>query len=135
MMHGWGTGMGAIGGVFSVVLIAVAVLGGVYALSYVMKRRGAGDRADGPGHDSARRDGESSQTVAVFRLARRSDGILTVSDLVSELAIPPSDAEHLLDTLARDGRVEAHVEDDGVVRYIFREMRVGRIDADPPTHH
>jgi len=63
-----------------------------------------------------------SSVQELFRLARRHRGVLTVSDVVSELGLEPQDAERLLDEVADGTRVDIEVEQDGVVRYVFREL-------------
>jgi len=58
----------------------------------------------------------------VFRLAKRYAGVLTVSDVVSEPGIDPTEAEELLERLTDGRRVDMQVDSDGVVRYVFREF-------------
>jgi Mn-dependent DtxR family transcriptional regulator len=58
----------------------------------------------------------------IYRLAKRYDGVLTVSDVVSELDIEPGEAEALLQRLTDGQRVDMDVDHDGVIRYVFREL-------------
>ncbi len=61
-------------------------------------------------------------TVEVFRLAKRRGGVITVSDVVSELGIDPKEEEKLLDGVTDGLRVEMDVDSNGVMRYTFREF-------------
>jgi hypothetical protein len=58
----------------------------------------------------------------VFRLAKRYNGVLTVSDVVTELGLDPEEAERLLQRVTDSQRVDMRVDADGVVRYVFREL-------------
>lgn len=58
----------------------------------------------------------------VYRLAKRYNGVLTVSDVVTELGLEPQDAGKLLDSMADGHRVVMDVDDRGSVSYIFREL-------------
>lgn len=125
MMHGWG--MGGFGMGFPIFgLFPLLFVGG--ALYLLFRRRGGLKRiAERPGTsdaDSGRTSpAQPSRVSQVFRLARERNGILTVSDVVSELDLEPSEAETLLDELSDGLRVQMSVDDDGIVRYVFREFR------------
>jgi len=68
--------------------------------------------------------GKSSPTVPdLFRLAKEYSGVLTVSDLVSEFSVEPEVAESLLDKVTDGRRVDMEVDENGVVRYVFRELK------------
>lgn len=107
-------------------LFLLILLGGGF---YLLLRKSGGDR--GPavdriqqkplgssGHSAPRR----APKAEVFRLAKRHGGVLTVSDVVTELDIDPEDAEQLLDGLADGHRVVMNVDNDGVVTYTFSEL-------------
>jgi hypothetical protein len=64
-----------------------------------------------------------SRVTLVFRLARQRGGVVTVSDVVSELDVDPGEAEGILDDLSDGVRVQMSVDDDGIVRYVFREFQ------------
>ena len=123
MMHAMGLGSLGIG-FFVAGLVPLVLLGsGIYLLV----RRLRGDHR--PELDSSterRRSGklptEAAPTARVFRLAKRYGGVLTVSDVVTELGIDPEDAEKLLDSVTDGNRVDINVDNDGVVRYVFSEL-------------
>ncbi|MEX2445250.1 MAG: hypothetical protein WD492_16755 [Alkalispirochaeta sp.] len=120
MMHGWGMGMGGFGmglpffGVLPLILIG----GGIYVLIRLRQNR---TTRDDRGVGAPR----GTPAPEIFRLAKRKGGILTVSDVVSELNFDPKEAEAHLDGLTDGQRVDMHVDDDGVVRYVFREFTSG----------
>ena len=66
--------------------------------------------------------GQRASAPEIFRLAKRYDGVLTVSDVVSELGIDPKEAEELLEGMTDGRRVDMQVDSKGVVRYVFREL-------------
>lgn len=75
-------------------------------------------------NDSVPHLGKPSPTVPdLFRLAKEYSGVLTVSDLVSEFNLKPEVAESLLDSVTDGRRVDMEVDDEGVVRYVFRELK------------
>jgi len=123
MMHGWG--MGGFGMGFPLLgLLSLFLLGG--GLYILLRRIGTfdGSRREGI-HSRGNRTlsgAKSASAPEIFRLAKRYDGVLTVSDVVSELGIDPKEAEALLEGLTDGQRVDMQVDDDGVVRYVFREF-------------
>jgi hypothetical protein len=62
----------------------------------------------------------------VVALAQRSGGRLSMTDVVSGTSLGITEAEALLEDLARNGYVDIQVTDDGVVEYAFFE-------AGPPS--
>lgn len=118
MMHGWGMGFSLFG------LLPLMLLGaGLYVL---LRKRGI---LDGSRRENriTREDRNLPVTrrpsaPEVFRLAKRYAGVLTVSDVVSELGIDPKEAEKLLEGLTDGQRVDMEVDRDGVPRYVFREF-------------
>lgn len=130
MMHGWGMGGFGMGLPFFGVIPLVLFAGGIVLLVRLFRRDGGSGRVGiGTHHGEARTDPggrfasrERSSVQELFRLARRYRGVLTVSDIVSDLGLEPQDAEALLDEVADGTRVDIEVEQDGVVRYVFREL-------------
>ncbi len=124
-MHGWG--MGAFGMGFPMFGIVPLVFFGA-GIYFLFRHRGVFDRISGNrrgADDDTRLEGveHPAPVTRVFRLARARGGVLTVSDVVSELDLALGDAESLLDELSDGLRVQMTVDDDGIVRYIFREFR------------
>ena len=123
MMHGWGMGGFGMGfplfGLLSLILIG----GGLYIL-FRKIRTFDGSRREGidSGGNRTVPGAKSASAPEIFRLAKRYDGVLTVSDVVSELGIDPKEAEALLEGLTDGRRVDMQVDNDGVVRYVFREF-------------
>jgi hypothetical protein len=62
---------------------------------------------------------------AVFALAARRQGVVTVRDVASGLALREAEADALLTDLARrpDGRVTLEVDDNGGLSYVFHDLR------------
>ena len=120
MMHGWGMGGFGMGFPFLGLLVLILLGGGLFILlrkdgPFRLSRRHQNQGAGLPG---ARR----AAAPEIFRLAKRHAGVLTVSDVVSELGIDPAEAEELLQGLTDGQRVDMEVSPDGVVRYVFREL-------------
>ena len=58
----------------------------------------------------------------IYRLAKRLDGRLTVSDVVVETGLPVREAEQTLQTMTDSVRVRMEVDERGVVTYEFTEL-------------
>lgn len=122
MMHGWGMGGFGTGFIIFGALALVLVGTGVYVL---IRRLGSSRRS--AGHEQlpwglGGQPGGEGTAAEVFRLAKRYNGVLTVSDVVTELGLDPEDAERLLQRVTDSQRVDMRVDADGVVRYVFREL-------------
>ena len=118
MMHG--LGMGMMGWLW--ILIPLAVVGGGLVMARLLRHRPDG-RLDRD--ESGRLPPGESFARDVFRLARRHDGVLTVSDVVVETGLEPRQAEQRMNDLVDGERVTMEVTDDGRVRYEFPEMKQG----------
>ncbi|NBC30376.1 MAG: hypothetical protein GVY29_10350 [Spirochaetes bacterium] len=123
MMHGWGMGGFGMGFPLFGLVPLILVGAGLYIL---LRNVGAFDRLR-RGNTRNRDDHSLAATHGVaapevFRLAKRYGGILTVSDLVSELGVDPKEGENLFEALTDGRRVDMEVGDNGVVRYVFREF-------------
>jgi hypothetical protein len=64
---------------------------------------------------------------AIFALAARRQGVVTVGDVAGALAVRDAEADALLTDLARrpDGRVTLEVDDNGGLSYVFHDLRPG----------
>jgi hypothetical protein len=79
----------------------------------------AGTKAQAAAVARARRSAE----LRVLALAEERGGVLTVTDVATELRMASSDAEALLTALAADGsRVGVEISSDGVVLFRFLEL-------------
>jgi hypothetical protein len=114
MMHGWGMGGFGMGLPLFGLLPLILLGGGIYIL---YRRRSASN-----GENRRLPSGRTVAAPQIFRLAKRHGGILTVSDVVSELGIDPGEAEQLLEGLTDGQRVDMQVDDRGIIRYVFREL-------------
>jgi len=115
MMHGWGMGGFGMGFPLFGLVPLILIGGGIYLLVRLRRNTGVHDHRDA---------GASRHLSApeIYRLAKEHDGVLTVSDVVSELNFDPKEAQAHLDDLTDGERVDMHVDDDGIVRYVFREL-------------
>lgn len=115
MMHGWGMGSFGMGFPLFGLLPVILIGAGIYGIIRLRQNKTThDDRRVGPGR--------GIPAPEIYRLAKRNGGVLTVSDVVSELNFDPKEAEAHLDDLTDGHRVDMHVDDDGVVRYVFREF-------------
>ena len=69
-------------------------------------------------------EGPRLETVepTIYRLAKRLDGRLTVSDVVVETGLSARNAEQLLQSMTDSIRVRMDVDDRGIVTYEFTEL-------------
>ncbi len=115
MMHGFGMSFGFW---WMIVPIVVLIIGGRLLRRLIGRRdsdrRIVQDRSGAP---------ESIADATIFRLAKRLNGRLTVSDVVIETGMKPSDAEHALQAMTDGLRVRMEVSSDGLVIYEFAELR------------
>jgi hypothetical protein len=117
-MGGFGMGFPFFG-LFWLILLG----GGVYVLLRTLGAFDGSRRGNTLGRADRSIPGAAGASAPeVFRLAKRYDGVLTVSDVVSELGIAPTEAEELLERLTDGQRVDMQVDSDGVVQYVFREF-------------
>ncbi len=115
--------------------LVLAALVAVVAVSLggLSMRAGAknAERAD----DAERR----ARETAVLELASKRRGALTATELAKEFGVDVEEADATLTRMVGDGtRISVDVDDEGVVRYVFRELvpaasvaRV-RVEADEP---
>lgn len=80
----------------------------------------AGKKLTQAGHDSTR----AARERAVFALAARNKGVLSVAAVARALEIDEATADALLTGLAKqpDGRVTLEVDDSGALTYVFRDL-------------
>jgi len=123
MIHGWGMGGFGMGFPLFGPLTLILLGGGLYILLRKLglfdgsRRENVLDR-----EERSIPEGQRASAPEIFRLAKRYDGVLTVSDVVSELGIDPKEAEELLEGMTDGRRVDMQVDSNGVVRYVFREL-------------
>ncbi len=60
--------------------------------------------------------------AAIFKLAYRLKGRLTVSDIVVETGLGVHESERLVESLVDNSRVRMEIDDRGVVTYEFPEI-------------
>lgn len=123
MMHGWGMGVFGLGfpllGVISLTLLG----GGIFVLVRKLGTCNGSRRRNLPNREAhGMPGGAGASAPEVFRLAKHYDGVLTVSEVVSELSVDPEEAEEILQGLTDGRRVDMQVDDNGVARYVFREL-------------
>ena len=124
-----------VAGVFSsatgLVLAALIALVAVSAGGLSMR---AGARSSERAEEAERR----ARETAVLELASKRSGALTATELAKEFGVDVEEADATLTRMVGDGtRVSVDVDDEGVVRYVFRELvpsrpRV-RVEADEPA--
>jgi hypothetical protein len=111
MMHGFGFPFFMGGPVFWLILLAA----GFFLVRGLKKSRSK----KRPPEDSL----PDSRETDIYRLAAGKSGKITVSDVVTELGIEPKKAEEILDSMTDGIRVQMEVEDNGMLVYIFPEMK------------
>ena len=63
----------------------------------------------------------------LLALARRADGVLTVTEAAEGLGVSLAEADAALTAMADGSRVVAELTDDGRVEFVFRELRVAAL--------
>ena len=86
---------------------------------------------------SARAEGQEALAQLkheTIQLAMEHDGVLTVTDVATDLEVTLEDAEYVLTSLDDGVRVTSTVSDDGVIVYEFKEVmhRQARLKAAAP---
>lgn len=125
MMNGFSMSFGFLWLIFP---IAVLVIGAPLVRRLVHRyRRDEHLDDERGGEDGYRGSGQlpAAGTITdavIYRLAKRLNGRLTVSDVVIETGLGTEDAEQLLRSLTDSLRVRMEVSDDGVVVYEFVEL-------------
>jgi len=99
-------------------LVGAIVAGGGGIALGAWALRGASRASDKP----ERRD-RTDQEQALLRLAEESDGDLTVTEVARAQNISFVDAEEALTAIADGSRVAVEVDAEGIVHYVFRELR------------
>jgi hypothetical protein len=82
-----------------------------------------GIRAGSKAEEDTARHVDTRLELAILHLAEQKEGVLTVTDVARGLGLSASDADAALSAMADGSRVSAEVTPDGLVRYIFRELR------------
>jgi len=116
-MHGFGFPLFMGGPVVWIVLFAAAYL--------LIRRVGIPRRGSAPTGGWYPSKGSSQKTTEteIYRMAARYGGKITVSDVVTKLGLEPEQAEQLLDSMADGLRVRMEVSEEGMVSYVFPELK------------
>lgn len=98
--------------------LALAIVAGAIGvgLGALTIRAGARSLREGEAHDRRARE------TAVLELAERRGGTLTASDVAKALGLALDEADALLTSMVGDGTSVGVDVDDGVVRYVFRDL-------------
>lgn len=133
--RGLSTGMRLLGiigiatGVLAATAAAIVIPGvGGIAVAAVLGSLGIGLGAWGIRAGSKSDEGhathvDSQLELAILQLAEQKEGLLTVTDVSRSLGIPAARADAALTAMADGSRVSAEITPDGLVRYVFRELR------------
>ncbi|MGB9702639.1 MAG: hypothetical protein ACPL1A_07925 [Candidatus Kapaibacteriota bacterium] len=71
---------------------------------------------------------------AILRLARASNGIIKIADLMIDLKVTFEQAQELLATSVTNGLARAEVDENGNLYYIFRDfLKNNQINSDYPS--
>ncbi len=99
-------------------LVLAAVMGGGFVTVGALSLR-AGARAT----EQASSQSSAARELAILGLAEKSEGDLTATEVARGLGISMADADASLTEMADGSRVAVEVDPEGVVHYIFRELR------------
>ena len=118
------------GGVLAAIFAAVIVPGTVglgLALAAGLFGVGLGAlaiRAGARNMERARGDSERAKGAAILELAAEEGGRLTATQVARRFGVSPAEADALLTSMVGDGsRVDVDVDDEGVLRFVFRELQ------------
>ncbi len=73
---------------------------------------------------------DHSLRVAVYKLAYRLKGTITVSDIVVETGLDVEEAERLIQSMVDHQRVRMEVKDDGMIFYEFPEIKARYLEEE-----
>jgi hypothetical protein len=99
-------------------LLLAAVMGGGFVTVGALSLR-AGARAT----DEATSQSSAARELAILSLAEKSEGDLTTTEVARGLGISMGEADASLTAMADGSRVAVEVDPEGVVHYVFRELR------------
>lgn len=71
------------------------------------------------------RDVRAERERVLMDLAEKSEGDLTVTEVARALGMPMAEADELLTSIADGSRVTVEVDPEGIVHFVFREIRLG----------
>lgn len=80
-------------------------------------------RAGAKAGESADDRATTQRELTILSLAEERGGILTVTDVARALAISQTDADDALTRMADGSRITVEVTSDGIVEFVFREVR------------
>ncbi len=99
-------------------LVLAAVMGGGFVTVGALSLR-AGARAT----EEASSQSSAARELAILALAENSEGDLTATEVARGLGVALADADAALTAMADGSRVAVEVDPEGVVHYVFRELR------------
>ncbi|MEZ4246661.1 MAG: hypothetical protein R3B99_00245 [Polyangiales bacterium] len=120
---------GIAGGVLAATAAAMIVPGvGGLAIAAILGSLGVGlgawgIRAGSAGDERHAQRVDTQVELAILQLAEQKKGVLTVTDVARGLGLSAADADAALSAMADGSRVSAELTPDGLVRYVFRELR------------
>jgi hypothetical protein len=99
-------------------LLLAAVMGGGFVTFGALSLR-AGAKAT----ERASSESTAARELAILSLAEKSEGDLTATEVARGLGISLGEADGSLTAMADGSRVAVEVDPEGVVHYVFRELR------------
>lgn len=103
---------GAFGKAMAVLVAIVAVAVGGLSLRAGSRNRAAASDAERRAHE-----------LAIVELAKERGGVLTAGEVADKFGVSVEEADATLTRMIGDGsRVTLDVDDEGVIRYVFREL-------------
>jgi len=118
MMHTFGFGFG---GFWLLLPLAIILIGRLHRGRQDRYRHGSSSIDDGAGWRRGER-GTGTSDAAIYRLAARLGGRITVSDVVIETGIGTEEAEAILRKMTDGIRVRMEVDERGIIWYEFSEL-------------
>ena len=71
---------------------------------------------------AAAQEKQNSDFVRIMNLAAQNNGVVTVTMVARTLGVDFNRAEEIINSYVDGFRLDMEVDDDGVIRYVFREM-------------
>ena len=125
MMHGLGLSPAALW-LFGAAVICTL---GIFVSSWFRRRL-----SQPPEGETSRPRSRKTETD-VYRLARKFNGRLTVSDVVIHLDFAPREAEKILENMTDGVRVRMEVSDRGLITFEFTELTGSPLNTSNQSEH